>query len=102
MQEVHAACQAPLMLAFCRCTLLATLASLRSFIMQNGNNVRIPAIMCKYKLRSSADTVDIEDVKYHVTRLMRMLVQICQTLEQMPKQVWHGGDKRCLLVLAVS
>ncbi|KAF5836577.1 HORMA domain-containing protein [Dunaliella salina] len=29
---------------------------------------------------------DLEDVKYKVTRLMRMLVQICQTLEQMPRQ----------------
>jgi hypothetical protein len=30
---------------------------------------------------------DIEGVKYQVTRLMRMLVQICQTLDKVPQEV---------------
>jgi len=34
---------------------------------------------------------DLSTVKYQVTRLMRMLVQICQTLDRVPEEVRNGG-----------
>lgn len=35
----------------------------------------------------------VEAVKYQVTRLMRMLVQICQTLDKVPQEVrWASAS----------
>lgn len=32
----------------------------------------------------------VDDVRYQVVRLMRMLVQLCQTLDQVPEEVGAG------------
>ena len=46
-------------------------------------------------LTQATDGIDVNKVRYQVCRLMRMLVQVCQTLDQLPSEVRTGTILRC-------